>query len=161
MVLHASVKKSSEEDTSEKKETNDEPPVKKLKFLVPISLIPSPTPLKSIIPEPLQKPDATNMTMDQFTKYLNKTTSSIFSPTFPREPSPPRDPTPPRDESKGKASKIPNCKSFVILEEQLTQEYVMAQLKEMKRLANLKAEKEKSEKFLKKILNPATIRAKT
>ncbi|GKG59217.1 hypothetical protein Tco_0602926, partial [Tanacetum coccineum] len=37
----------------------------------------------------------------------------------------------------------------------------MAQQKEMKRLANLKAEKEKSEKLLKKILNPATIRAQT
>ncbi|GJS32753.1 hypothetical protein Tco_0531135 [Tanacetum coccineum] len=37
----------------------------------------------------------------------------------------------------------------------------MAQLKEMKRLADLKAEKEKSKKLLKKILNPATIRAQT
>ncbi|GJS74886.1 hypothetical protein Tco_0724767 [Tanacetum coccineum] len=43
----------------------------------------------------------------------------------------------------------------------MSQEKVMAQLKEMKRLANLKAEKEKSKKFLKKILNPATIRAQT
>nr|GFD39765.1 hypothetical protein [Tanacetum cinerariifolium] len=40
-------------------------------------------------------------------------------------------------------------------------EDVMAQLKEMKRLADLKVEKEKSEKYLKKILNPATIRAQT
>ncbi|GKE76511.1 hypothetical protein Tco_1542631 [Tanacetum coccineum] len=40
-------------------------------------------------------------------------------------------------------------------------EKVMAQLKEMKRLADLKAEKEKSKKLLKKILNPATIRAQT
>ncbi|GKF45077.1 hypothetical protein Tco_0131629, partial [Tanacetum coccineum] len=53
LVLHTLVKKSSEEDTSEKKETNDEPPVKKLKFLVRTSSIPSPTPLKSIMPEPL------------------------------------------------------------------------------------------------------------
>ncbi|GKA36690.1 hypothetical protein Tco_0723255 [Tanacetum coccineum] len=37
----------------------------------------------------------------------------------------------------------------------------MAQQKEMKRLANLKAKKEKSKKLLKKILNPATIRAQT
>nr|GEY97852.1 hypothetical protein [Tanacetum cinerariifolium] len=36
------------------------------------------------------------MTIKQFTKHLSKNTSSIFSPTSPREP------TPPRDESKGK-----------------------------------------------------------
>nr|GEW76038.1 B-box-type zinc finger, zinc finger, PHD-type, DC1 [Tanacetum cinerariifolium] len=85
--------KSSDEDTSRKKETSDEPP----------------------------------------------TTSSIFSPT------PPREPTPPRDESKGK-------------EGPLSQKDVMDKLKEMKRLANLKAEKEKSKKSLKKLLkNSATI----
>ncbi|GKC05894.1 hypothetical protein Tco_0997504 [Tanacetum coccineum] len=76
---------------------------------------------------------------------LNSTTSSILSPTPPRELALLRDPTPPRDESKGKG--------------QLTQEDVMAQLKEMKRLADLKVEKEKSEKSLQKIMNHATIRA--
>ncbi|GJX37573.1 hypothetical protein Tco_0250876 [Tanacetum coccineum] len=40
----------------------------------------------------------------------------------------------------------------------MTNKDIMAQLKEMKRLADLKAEKEKSEKSLHKILNPATIR---
>nr|GEV75580.1 hypothetical protein [Tanacetum cinerariifolium] len=119
------------------------------------------------------------MTIEQFTKHLNKTTSSIFSPTPPREPTPPRDLIPPRDESKGKRvttkeplkdfmpfmgkggldPKIPSFKSFVILKGKLTNEDVMAQVKEMKRLANLKAEKEKSEKSLQKTMNPATIRA--
>nr|GFA09352.1 hypothetical protein [Tanacetum cinerariifolium] len=150
-------------------------------FLVPTSLIPSPTPLKSIMSEPLQKPDATKMTMDQFTEHLTQTTSSIFSSTPPREPNLPRDPTPPRDESKGKgiatrdllkgimpfieeggsAPKIPSFKYFVIPEGQLTQEDVMAHLKEIKRLVDLKAEKEKFKKSLKEILNPATIRAQT
>ncbi|GJR84376.1 hypothetical protein Tco_0155161 [Tanacetum coccineum] len=84
-------------NTLDKKVTNDEPPVKKLKFLIPTSSsIPSPTPLNSIMHEPLQKPDATKMTIEQYTEHLNKTTSSIFSPT------PPREPTPPKDESKGK-----------------------------------------------------------
>nr|GEU71409.1 hypothetical protein [Tanacetum cinerariifolium] len=89
------------------------------------------------------------------------------------------DPTPPIDKSKGKGiatkellnkimpfmkeggsvPKIPSLKSFVILEGQLTNEDVMAQLKEMKRLADLNAEKEKSEKSLQKIMNPAIIRA--
>ncbi|GJX17159.1 putative reverse transcriptase domain-containing protein [Tanacetum coccineum] len=126
-----------------------------MKFLVLTSSNPSPTPLKSIMPEPLQKPDATKMTVDQFIEHLTKTTSSIFSLTPLRYPTPLGDPTPPSDESKGKVSNL------VILEGQLTQEDVMAQLKEMKRLADLKAEKEKSEKSLKEILSPATIKAQT
>ncbi|GKD79296.1 hypothetical protein Tco_1341917 [Tanacetum coccineum] len=120
------------------------------------------------------------MTIEQFTKHLNKTTSSIFSPTPPREPTLPRDLTPLRDEFKRKGietkanhymktyligskvffsnPKIPSPRSFNILEGQMTNEDVMAQVKEMKRLADLKAEKEKSEKSLHKIMNPATIR---
>ncbi|GJY12458.1 retrovirus-related pol polyprotein from transposon TNT 1-94 [Tanacetum coccineum] len=112
-------------------------------------------------------------------KHLNKTASSIFSPAPLREPTPPRDPTPHRDESKGKGiatqeplkkivpfieeggsvPKIPSLKSFVILEGKLTNEDVVAQVKEMKILAGLKAEKEKSERSLQKIMNPATIKA--
>ncbi|GKE00287.1 hypothetical protein Tco_1388270 [Tanacetum coccineum] len=121
------------------------------------------------------------MTLDQFTKHPSKTTSPIFSPTPSKEPTPPKDQTPPTDKSKGKSittedplmdimpfmaeggstPKISSLKSFVIPEEPLSQEKVMAQLKEMKRLADLKPEKEKSKKLLKKILNPATIRAQT
>ncbi|GJY41163.1 hypothetical protein Tco_0428433 [Tanacetum coccineum] len=141
------VEKSSEENTSKKIVSDDEPPVNKLKFLIPTSSIPSPTPLNSIMPEPIQKPDVTKMMIEQFTEQLSKTTSSIFSP------SPPREPTPPRDESKGKdivtkeplkdimpfmekgglIPKIPSFKSLVIPEGQLTNEDVMAQFKEMKR----------------------------
>ncbi|GJV00035.1 hypothetical protein Tco_1329305 [Tanacetum coccineum] len=65
-------------------------------FLIPSSLIPSPTHLKSIMPEHPKYTEAVKMTLAQFTKHLSKTTSSIFSPT------PPREPTPPKDESKGK-----------------------------------------------------------
>ncbi|GKB60528.1 hypothetical protein Tco_0916714 [Tanacetum coccineum] len=129
LVLHTSEEKSSGE-----KDTDDEPLIKKLKLVIPTSLaISSPTPLNSIMPE-LQNPDANKMTMDQFTKHLANTTSSIFSP------SPPREPTLPRDEKKGKgiatedpikdimpfleeggsAPKIPSLKSFVIPEGQLT-----------------------------------------
>ncbi|GJU76391.1 hypothetical protein Tco_1273461 [Tanacetum coccineum] len=77
------------------------------------------------------------MTIDQFTEHLNNTTSSIFSPTPLREPTPPRDPTPIRDESKGKgiATKEPLNEIMSYMEESV---------KEMKRLADLKAEKEKS-----------------
>ncbi|GKB14266.1 hypothetical protein Tco_0848189 [Tanacetum coccineum] len=63
MVLHTSEEKSSQEDTSRKKETNDEPPTKKLKLLIPPSLIPLPTPLKSIMPEPPKYTEAVKMTL--------------------------------------------------------------------------------------------------
>ncbi|GJZ99370.1 hypothetical protein Tco_0671921, partial [Tanacetum coccineum] len=48
-------------------------------------------------------------------------------------------------EEGGLVPKIPSLKSFLIPKGQLTNEDAMAQLKEMKRLADLKAEKEKSE----------------
>ncbi|GJZ07687.1 hypothetical protein Tco_0541480 [Tanacetum coccineum] len=105
------------------------------------------------------------MTLNQFTKHLTKITSFIFSPAPLREPTPPRDPTPPKDESKWKGiateeplkdimpfmeegcsvPKILSFKSFVIPEGRLTNEEVMAQVKEMKRLDDLKVEKEKYE----------------
>ncbi|GJW74461.1 retrovirus-related pol polyprotein from transposon TNT 1-94 [Tanacetum coccineum] len=97
LVLHNSVEKSSEKNVSD-----DEPSVKKLKFLI-------------------------------------STSSSILSPTHLKEPTPPRDPTPLRNESKGKG---------IATEEPLKEimPYMEEGVKEMKRLADLKAEKEKSEK---------------
>ncbi|GJY89986.1 retrovirus-related pol polyprotein from transposon TNT 1-94 [Tanacetum coccineum] len=55
--------------------------------------------------------------------------------------------------------KIPNLKSFILPEGTLSQEKFMAQLKEMKRLADLKEQEKKSEEELKKLLNPATFKA--
>ncbi|GKC63060.1 hypothetical protein Tco_1095658, partial [Tanacetum coccineum] len=160
LVLHTLEEKSSEEDTLGKKEIDNEPPAKKPMFLILSSSIPSPTHLKSIMPEHPKYIEAVKMTLAQFIEHLSKTTSSIFSPT------PPREPTPLRDESKGKGiategllkdimpfmeeggsvPKISSLKSFVVPEGPLSQENVMAQLKEMKILADLKAEKQKSEK---------------
>nr|GEU71238.1 hypothetical protein [Tanacetum cinerariifolium] len=57
LVLHTSDAKSLEEDTSRKKEINDEPLAKKLKILILTLKIPSPTPLKTIKPESLSNPD--------------------------------------------------------------------------------------------------------
>ncbi|GJY92685.1 hypothetical protein Tco_0508467 [Tanacetum coccineum] len=173
LVLLTLEEKSSEEDTSGKKEIDNKPLAKKPMFLILSSSIPSPTHLKSIMPEHPKYIEAVKMTLAQFTEHLSKTTSSIFSHT------PPRELTSPRDESKGKGiateeplkefmpfmeeggsvPKISSLKSFVIPEGPLSKEKFMAQLKEMKRLADLKAEKEKSKKLLKKILNLATIRA--
>ncbi|GKC41335.1 hypothetical protein Tco_1059057 [Tanacetum coccineum] len=64
---------------------------KKPKFIIlTSSAIPSPIPLKSIMPKLLQKPDANKMIMDQFTEHLTNTISSIFSHSPPKEPTPPR-----------------------------------------------------------------------
>ncbi|GJR88720.1 hypothetical protein Tco_0212731 [Tanacetum coccineum] len=165
MVLYASAAKILVEDTLKQKDSDDEPPIKKLKFLIPTSSIPSPTPLNSIPPEPIPRTEIAKMSFDQFSEHLTQTTSSIFSPT------PPREPTPPRDESKvkgiateeplkdimpyieegGYVPKMPKFKSFITLDEQLTQEDIIAQVKEMKRLADLKSEKEKLEESLKRI----------
>ncbi|GJY61244.1 hypothetical protein Tco_0461901 [Tanacetum coccineum] len=113
-----------------------------------------------------RRTEIAKMSFDQFSEYLTQTTSSIFSST------PPREPTPPRDESKGKGiateeplkdimpyieeggyvPKMPKFKSFITLDEQLTQEDIIAQVKEMKRLADLKSEKEKLEESLKRIV---------
>ncbi|GKG48687.1 hypothetical protein Tco_0512834, partial [Tanacetum coccineum] len=85
------------------------------------------------------------MPVDQFTNHLLKTTSSGYYPT------PPKEPTPPKDMYKGKGiaiedplkelipfleeggskHKMPNLKSFAILEGQLTTEDIIAQAKEM------------------------------
>nr|GEU76735.1 retrovirus-related Pol polyprotein from transposon TNT 1-94 [Tanacetum cinerariifolium] len=61
LVLHTIEEKSSEEDTLGKNKTDDEPLAKKLKFLIPSSSIPSPTPLKSIMPEPPKYTEAGKM----------------------------------------------------------------------------------------------------
>nr|GEU51188.1 hypothetical protein [Tanacetum cinerariifolium] len=81
--LKASANKSSnlhEVMTLDREVTNDESPLKKLKVLIP-----TPTPLKSILPEstPLIP------------------TPTLLNSNIPK-PTPPKDPTPPRDESKGK-----------------------------------------------------------
>ncbi|GKC10394.1 hypothetical protein Tco_1007176 [Tanacetum coccineum] len=76
-ILESRVEKDSEEKVLE-----EEPPFKRLKFLIPNPITSSPNPLNTILPQ--------NISLDQFTDSLLKTTSSEYSLT------------PPRDESKGK-----------------------------------------------------------
>nr|GEV54943.1 retrovirus-related Pol polyprotein from transposon TNT 1-94 [Tanacetum cinerariifolium] len=110
----------------------------------------------------------------QFTDQLFRTTSSKFSPT------PPREPTPLRDESKGKGIvveeppkniipfmeqggsvlKMPKLKSFITPEGNLFQEEFYNQIKEMKRLATLKEQEKKLEEELKELLNQLPLRLK-
>ncbi|GKD16102.1 hypothetical protein Tco_1205260 [Tanacetum coccineum] len=147
LIVHPSEKENSEDIISGKKDSEDEPLTKKLKVLIPTLEIPTPTPLSSLILKHLLNPLQQKLSVEQFTDQLFSTTSSSFAP------SPPREPTPLRDPSKGKG--VP----FVTPEGILSQEDIMAQLKEMKRLAELKAKNEKSESSLKKMFNPSTVRA--
>nr|GEW21356.1 hypothetical protein [Tanacetum cinerariifolium] len=90
------------------------------------------------------------------------------------------EPTPLRDSSKGKAvaiieeprnelvkyqeeegfdSKMPKLKSFITPEGPLSHEEYNNQIREMKRLNDLKAEQERTEHELRKMFNPATLKA--
>ncbi|GKE15898.1 hypothetical protein Tco_1423475, partial [Tanacetum coccineum] len=154
LVVHNSEKKKSEwiisvEDDSD--EDDKQPISKRFKILTPIPNIPNPTLLNTFVLEHLLKSKEQQKSMQEFTDQLFKTTSSRFSPT------PPREPTPPRDSSKGKA--------VAIIEEpgnelgSLSKEKYDKQIKELKRISDLKAKKEKSEQELRKLLNPATLKA--
>nr|GEV38925.1 retrovirus-related Pol polyprotein from transposon TNT 1-94 [Tanacetum cinerariifolium] len=162
LVLHESEKNISEESKSEQKTLKEEPSLKKLNLFLPnttiLSQIPimNPIPLNFVILEHLPDPLVNQMIVGQFNDQLLNTTSSSYSPT------PPQELTPPKDESKRKgiASEEPfkdlmpymeegwskpkmiNLKSFITLECLLNSEDVMAQVKVMKRLADLKAKKE-------------------
>ncbi|GJR31241.1 hypothetical protein Tco_0629240 [Tanacetum coccineum] len=119
-------------------------------------------------------PSKPQPSVKQFTNQLFGTTSSKFSPT------PPREPTPPKDSYKGKAvafieeprnelvqyqeeggsnPKAPKLKPFTTPEGPLSQEEFDKQIKELKRTSDLKAEKERSKQELRKLLNPATLKA--
>ncbi|GJZ47754.1 hypothetical protein Tco_0601586, partial [Tanacetum coccineum] len=148
LVVHSSVEKQSDgtilvEDDSD--EYDKQPLSKRFKIMSSIPDIPNPTPL-----------------------------NTFFLLT------PPREPTPLIDSSKGKAiaiieepgnelvqyqeeggsdPKMPKLKSFITLEGPLSQEEYSNQIKEMKRLNDLKAKQEKSEQELRKLFNPATLNA--
>ncbi|GJY75367.1 hypothetical protein Tco_0480483 [Tanacetum coccineum] len=151
MVVHTP-----EEKDSKDKAIEEEPHSKRLKFLIPNPSTKSPTSRSSILPQ--------NMTMDQFTNFLFRTTSSEYSPT------------PPRDENKGKGidtkeepmkllmplieqgesdPKMLNLLQFSISGKKMTLKDAQAQLTDMKRLVDLKVDQEKSEKKL----SPAKIQA--
>nr|GEU30953.1 retrovirus-related Pol polyprotein from transposon TNT 1-94 [Tanacetum cinerariifolium] len=103
LVVHKSEEKKSEgiisvEDDSD--EDDKQPLSKKFKIMTPIPDIPNPTPLNTFVPEHLLKPKEQQKSIQELTDQLFKITSSRFSPT------PPKEPTPSRDSSKGKAVAI-------------------------------------------------------
>ncbi|GJT67578.1 hypothetical protein Tco_1019058 [Tanacetum coccineum] len=142
--------------------------------MTPIPDIRNPIPLNSFVPEHLLKLEEQQKSVQEFTDQLFGTTSSKFSPNPPREPTPPRDSAKgkevtiieeqvnelvPYQEEGGFIPRMPKIKSFITLEGTLSQEEFNNQIKEMKRLADLKAEKEKSEQELRKMFNQATLKA--
>ncbi|GKC63287.1 hypothetical protein Tco_1536327 [Tanacetum coccineum] len=62
-------------------------------------------------------------------------------------------------EEGGSNLRMPNIKSFIILEGTLSQEEFTKQIQEMKRWSNLKEHEKKSEEELKRMLNPETFKA--
>ncbi|GKD33384.1 hypothetical protein Tco_1248893 [Tanacetum coccineum] len=118
------------EDDSDEDDLDKQPLSKRFKIETPFPNIENPIPLSSFIPEHLLNPE--EKSLQDFTDQLFKITSSKFSPT------------PPRDSFK---------------EGPLSQEKINEQLRELKRLADLKAEQDKSEQELRKMFNQATLKA--
>ncbi|GJU39367.1 hypothetical protein Tco_1192324 [Tanacetum coccineum] len=147
LVVHTPKAKDLEEKTSK-----EEPPSKRLKFLILNPITSSPNPLITILPQ--------NITLEQFTNSLFQKTSSEYSPT------------PFRDDNKGKGisteeelmkqimplieqersdPKMINLYQFNISGKKMTLEEAQAQLIEIKRLVDLKDKQEKTVRKLKKL----------
>ncbi|GKD33749.1 hypothetical protein Tco_1249258 [Tanacetum coccineum] len=139
------------EDDSDDDDLDKQPLLKRFKIMTPI---PNPIPLNTFVPEHLLKPEEQQKSVHEFTDQLFGTTSSKFSPTPPKEPTPPRDPAKGKEvsivkeqvnelvtyqEEGGFIPKMLKIKSFITPERTLSQEEFINQIKEMKRLSNLKA----------------------
>ncbi|GKE13599.1 hypothetical protein Tco_1417150, partial [Tanacetum coccineum] len=150
----------------------DKKPLSKIfKIMTPIlNLIP----LNTFIPRHLLKPEEQQKSLQEFTDQLFGTTSSKFSPTPPREPTPLRDPAKGKEVAIVKEQvnelvtyqeegcfipKMPKLKSFITSEGTLSQEEFNNKIKELKRISDLKAQKDKSEQELRKMFNQATLKA--
>ncbi|GJT57813.1 hypothetical protein Tco_0992867 [Tanacetum coccineum] len=134
----------------------------------------NPIPLNTFVPKDLLNPKEQQKSLHDFINQLFGTTSSKFSPTSPREPTPSRDPAKGKEvaivkeqvnelvtyqEEGGSIPKMPKLKSFITLEGTLSQEELNNQIKELKRISDLKAQKDKFEQELRKMFNQATLKA--
>ncbi|GJX91245.1 hypothetical protein Tco_0344571 [Tanacetum coccineum] len=141
LVIHQTANLKTTKDDTDYDELDKDPLSKKFKIMTPIPNFPTLTP--------------------------------FFSPAPLKEPSPPRDPAkgkgvnieepvnvlvPFMDEGESNP-KMSSLKPFMNIEGVSTQEEFIKKLAEIKRLADLRAQKEESKKALKKLLNPATVKA--
>ncbi|GKA52731.1 hypothetical protein Tco_0746046 [Tanacetum coccineum] len=128
--------------------------------------------MNTFVPKHLLKPEEQQKSLHEFTDQLFGTTSSKFSPTPPKEPTPPRDPAKGKEvaimkeqvneldtyqEEGGSIPKMPKLKPFITPEGTLSQEELNNQIKELKRISDLKAQKDKSKQELRKIADPLPI----
>nr|GEV36260.1 hypothetical protein [Tanacetum cinerariifolium] len=159
------------EDDSDDDDLDKQPLSKRFKIITPI---PNPIPLNTFIPKHLLKPEEQQKSLHDFTNQLFRTTSLKFSPTPPREPTPLRDHTKGKEitivkeqvnelvtyqEKGGYIPNMPKLKSFITLKGTLSQEELNNQIKELKRISDLKAKKDKSKQELRKLFNQATLKA--
>ncbi|GJV16232.1 hypothetical protein Tco_1361555 [Tanacetum coccineum] len=152
----------------EEHKTSDDPETKKLKVVMEDIPIPSPTLLNSIRPPVI----INNIPFEQFSANLFSSSSSEFSPILPpnmtdkgkRKALVSDDDqmkqAMPLIEEGGSAPSLSNLHQFRTTGEgPLTIEEAKLHIQEIKRLADLKAEKEKSEKRIKRVLSPDELRA--
>ncbi|GJW80190.1 hypothetical protein Tco_0873012 [Tanacetum coccineum] len=170
LVIHSS---ETNKDDSSDEDKDDVPLAKRFKIVILTTAIPTPIPLKSVLPISPKITDATKMTLAEFTDHLTNTTTSTFSPIPPRVPTPkhknkgngiateePLNQLVPFLEESGSAPKASSFKSFVTPGDKLFQDDIIAQAKEIKRLADLKAENERNKEALQRLLkNKASIQA--
>ncbi|GJT95820.1 hypothetical protein Tco_1091338 [Tanacetum coccineum] len=160
------------EDDLDDDELDKQPLSKRFKIITPI---PNPIPLNTFVLGHLLKPEEQRKSLHEFTDQLFGTTSSKFSPTPPREPTPPRDPAKGKEvaivkeqvnelvtyrEEGGYIPKMSKLKSFITPEGTLSQEEFNNQIKELKKISDLKAQKDTSEQELRKMFNQATLKAR-
>ncbi|GKD92671.1 hypothetical protein Tco_1372508 [Tanacetum coccineum] len=159
------------EDDLDDNDLDNQPLSKRFKIMTPIyNLIL----VNTFVPKDLLKPEQQQKSLHDFTNQLFGTTSLKFSPTPPREPTPPRDPAKGKEvailkeqvnelviyqEEGGSIPKMPKLKSFITPEGTLSQEELNNQIKELKRISDLKAQKDKSEQEPRKMFNQATLKA--
>ncbi|GJV48111.1 retrovirus-related pol polyprotein from transposon TNT 1-94 [Tanacetum coccineum] len=144
-----------QDDIIEEKDQKDEPPFKRPRFEI-LEEIPSQNPLRSIMPQ-IKTPIVINMPLNHDlipSKHADKGKAIATEEDTIKE-------LMPFLEKGGSAPNLSNLDLFSIYRRQMTVEEVKAQIKDIKRLEILKAEKEEFEKELLKMLNPATVRAWT
>ncbi|GJS94423.1 hypothetical protein Tco_0801391 [Tanacetum coccineum] len=153
------------EDDLDDDELDKQPLSKRFKIMTPI---PNPIPLNTFVPGHLLKPEEQQKSLHEFTDQLFGTTSSKFSPTPPRDPAKGKEVAIVKEqvnelvtyqEEGGSIPKMPKLKSFITLEGTLSQEEFNNQIKELKRISDLKAQKDKSKQELRKMFNQATLKA--
>nr|GEY40939.1 hypothetical protein [Tanacetum cinerariifolium] len=154
LVVHKSEEKKPEEIISvedDSHEDDKQPLSKRFKIMTPILDIPNPTPLNTFVPKHLLKPKEQQKELTPLRdSSKGKAVATIEEPVNELVK---------YQEEGGSNLKMPKLKSFITPKGPLSQEEYNNQIKEIKRLKDLKVEQEKSKQELRKLLNPGTLNA--